>query len=134
MTTSSQARTVLIVDDNRDGADTLAQLLAAYGHETRAVYSAQEAGRVVQDGFVPDAVLLDLVLPHLDGFQLARELCAALPRKPLLVAVTGYGNLGERCRQEGFDHYYVKPVDPTELLEVLGTHTSLTRVRVRHHV
>lgn len=119
MTPSANALAVLIVDDNRDGSDTLAQLLAAYGHEARAVYSAREAGRVVLDGFVPDAVLLDLGLPGTDGFDVARELCAALPRRPLLVAVTGFGNLGERCRREGFDHYYLKPVDPAELLESL---------------
>jgi CheY-like chemotaxis protein len=102
--TSPNALAVLVVDDNRDGADTLAHLLGACGHEAHAAYSAREAGQTVRDGFVLDAVLLDLGLPDMDGFEVARELCAALPRRPLLVAVTGYGNLRERPRREGFQH------------------------------
>jgi DNA-binding response OmpR family regulator len=76
----------------------------------------------VRDGFVPDAVLLDLGLPDMDGFQVARALCAALPRRPLVVAVTGHGNLHERTRRERFDRYFLKPVDPTELLDALAAH------------
>ena len=110
---------VLVVDDDRDGADALAAVLRVYGHEARAAYtpttSVMEAA-----AFRPDAVLLDIGIPGLDGYRLASRLCDRLGYRPLLVAVTGYGDLEDRSRHEGFDHHFVKPADPAELARVLA--------------
>jgi CheY-like chemotaxis protein len=119
MTHNSRMLSVLIVDDEHDGADTLAALLRESGLDARATYSASGAGRAVADGFWPDALVMDLGLPEVDGYAVARDLCAALLHRPLLVAVTGYGNLDERSRREGFDHHFLKPVDPAVLVAVL---------------
>jgi CheY-like chemotaxis protein len=110
---------VLVVDDDRDGAATLTLLLRDYGLEARAAYSARDAGRIVLDGFQPEAVVMDLGLPEVDGYAVAREVCAALPHRPLLVALTGYQDLTERSRREGFDHHFLKPADPAVLVAVL---------------
>jgi CheY-like chemotaxis protein len=119
MTHSRNSHAVLVVDDDRDGADTLVMLLQDFGLDGRAVYSANDAGRVVQDGFQPDALVLDIGLPEMDGFEVAHALCDALPFRPLLVALTGYTNLDERSRREGFDHCFLKPADLNTLLAVL---------------
>src|SRR4051812_22399701 len=119
MTSPTRNLSVLVVDDNRDGADSLAQVLGAYGHEVRTAYSPREAGRVVRDGFRPDAVIMDIGLPDMDGFAVGRELCAALLVRPLLVAVTGHADLEERSRHEGFEHHFMKPVEPDALAAIL---------------
>jgi CheY-like chemotaxis protein len=110
---------VLVVDDDRDGADILALLLHDYGLDARPAYSGVDAGQLIRHGFRPDALVVDLGLPEMDGYAVAREVCAALPRRPLLVALTGYQNLTERSRREGFDHHFLKPADPAALLGVL---------------
>ena len=119
MTHTSNSLSVLIVDDEPDGADSLALLLQGCGLDARAAYSAVGAGQMVVDGFRPDALVMDLGLPDVDGYAVARDLCAALPRRPLLVAVTGYHHLDERSRREGFDHHFLKPADPALLVAVL---------------
>ena len=114
---SSPARRVLVVDDNRDSADSLAQLLATLGHDVRTVYDGEsaiaEAGR-----FRPHVVLLDLGMPGLDGLQTARRLRAAHPGEAMfLVAVTGWGQARDRHQTHaaGFDAHLVKPVAHVEL-------------------
>jgi CheY-like chemotaxis protein len=119
MTHSLNSHAVLVVDDDRDGADSLVMLLQEFGLAARAAYSAADAGRTVQDGFRPDALILDIGLPDLDGYEVAHELCAALPDRPLVVALTGYASLDDRSRCEGFDFHLLKPADPRALLEVL---------------
>jgi CheY-like chemotaxis protein len=114
---------VLIVDDHPDGADTLAQVLRFVGHEARVARTPEEAARIV-GGFTPDAVLMDIGLPGLDGYRLADQLCRALGRRPLLVAMTGYPRLADQSRDEGFDHHFEKPVDLAALVAVLA---GLTR-------
>ena len=85
---------VLIVDDNKDGADSLLLLLQAYGVEPRAAYDGESGLRLARS-FRPDVVLVDLALPRLDGCAVARRvrLGACVP-PPLLVAVTGFGDAG----------------------------------------
>jgi CheY-like chemotaxis protein len=117
---SLDSHAVLVVDDDRDGADTLVLLLQDFGLDARAAYSAADAGRVVQGGWRPTALVLDLGLPDADGYAVAHELCAALARRPLLVALTGYPHLDERSRREGFDHHFLKSVAPHDLLAVLA--------------
>jgi DNA-binding response OmpR family regulator len=114
---------VLVVDDLRDAADSLADILRAFGHEARTAYTPTEAVIAVGD-FAPDVILMDIGIPGLDGYRLARKLCGLLDRRPLLVAVTGCGGLEERSREEGFDHHFLKPADPQELLDVLHAATG----------
>jgi DNA-binding response OmpR family regulator len=107
------------VDDDRDVAESLADVLRAYGHEARTACTPTTAV-IEADALRPDAVVMDIGIPGMDGYRLARRLCDVLGRRPLLVAVTGYGNLEDRSRQEGFDHHFVKPADPAELAGVLA--------------
>jgi PAS domain S-box-containing protein len=114
---SRAVRRVLVVDDNRDGADSLARLLAAQGHDVRTVYDG--AAAIVEAGrFHPHAVLLDLGMPGMDGLETARRLRAAPVNGAMrLVAVTGWGQERDRARtrEAGFDGHLVKPVNPADL-------------------
>jgi signal transduction histidine kinase len=109
---------ILVVDDNRDSAHSLAFLLEAQGHVVRTAYDGLAALEAVED-FDPDAVVLDIGLPRLNGYEAARRM-RARPRakRLLLVALTGYGHEENRVQAQaaGFDHHLVKPVD----LDVLG--------------
>ncbi|HZJ70390.1 MAG TPA: PAS domain S-box protein [Planctomycetota bacterium] len=114
------AKRVLIVDDNCDAADSLAMLLRLGRHEVLAVSSGREALEAVR-GFRPDLVLLDIGLPDLDGYEVARRLRAA-GYQATLAAVTGFGQVEDRdrARLAGFDHHLVKPVDPKALQSLLA--------------
>jgi CheY-like chemotaxis protein len=114
---------VLVVDDDRDGADALAAVLRAHGHEARAAYTPTTAVMEAA-AFRPDAVLMDIGIPGLDGYRLAGRLCDRLGYRPLLIAVTGYGDLEDRSRHEGFDHHFLKPADPAELARALAAGRS----------
>ncbi len=122
--TVSKTLTVLVIDDNRDAADSLANVIQSAGHDARAAYTATAAAKIVAGGFDPDAIFMDIGLPEMDGYSVARELCTALPRKPLLVAVTGFQNLDGRSRKEDFDVHFVKPVEPELILSVLAAHAE----------
>jgi CheY-like chemotaxis protein len=104
---------ILVVDDNRDAADTLALLLESHGAVTRVVYDG-EAALAELDVFTPDTVLLDLGMPGMDGLEVARRLRADPSRAGLrIVALTGWGQESDRrrTREAGFDHHLTKPVD-----------------------
>ena len=112
---------ILIVDDNVDAADSIAMLLSMEGHETRSVNTARAALLAVPD-FKPEVVLLDIGLPEMDGYEVARHLRAQGGTQRLrLVAVTGYGQPADRLRahEAGFDEHMVKPVEPTALQDFL---------------
>ncbi len=106
-------RRILIVDDNVDSADSLAALLELDGHETQAVYTARSAlERVVT--FRPDVMLLDIGLPEIDGYEVARRIRGQASLNSVrLVALTGYGQADDvrRAQEAGFDDHLVKPVD-----------------------
>jgi len=108
---------MLIVDDNVDAAETMALLQELRGHQTRFVHSGPAALALAAD-FLPEVVLLDIGLPGMDGYEVARKL-RAMPELDgaFLVAMTGYGSDEDRARakQAGFDEHLVKPAD----LEVL---------------
>jgi PAS domain S-box-containing protein len=113
---------VLIVEDNHDAADTLRILLELAGHEVAVAYSGPE-GVTRARQYRPEAVLCDLGLPGMSGFEVAR----ALRRDPAtaavrLIAVSGYGQEEDqrKAREAGFDHALVKPVELTQLLGLLG--------------
>lgn len=120
---------VLIVDDNRDAADSLALLLGLWGYQPQVAYDGTTALDLIRAG-CPDGILLDLGLPGLDGYQLAAAMrqqpdCTGAP----LIAVTGYATPAhrDRARAAGFDHFLIKPVDPLGLQELLG---EMLRVRL----
>jgi PAS domain S-box-containing protein len=113
----SAGKRVLVVDDNVDTALTMARLLRAAGHATEAAYDGPAALAAARR-FRPDVVLLDIGLPGMDGYQVARALRAeADGERPLLVALTGYGGDGakQQAAAAGFDRHLVKPVDPDEV-------------------
>ncbi len=111
---------VLVVDDNRDSADSLAILLKARGSEVRVAYDGEEAVELARS-FEPDVALLDLGLPKLPGLEVARRIRKARGQKVLLVAVTGWGQEENRrqSREAGFDHHFTKPVDLQALLKLI---------------
>jgi two-component system CheB/CheR fusion protein len=99
------------VDDNVDAATAMAELLQLDGHEAQAVYSAQGALEAIAT-FSPDVVLLDIGLPEMDGYEVAKRIRAG-GSFVRLVALTGYGQAEDiqRTHSAGFDAHLVKPVD-----------------------
>ncbi len=114
-------RRVLVVDDNADAAEMLAILLRRRGHVVEVAYDGPSALEVF-DRFRPDAALLDIGLPVMDGYELAQRVQRRAKRDLLLVAVTGYGQDTdrERSRAVGFAHHLVKPVNTKELVAILA--------------
>jgi len=113
-------RRVLVVDDNLDAAEGLAMLLGLRGHQVATAYDGFAAIDQARE-LRPEVVLLDIGLPRLDGFEVAKRLRAEHADRPmLLVALTGYGQERDRRRahQAGFDHHLLKPVR-LEVLELL---------------
>ena len=104
-------RRALVVDDNRDAADTLAIMLSLLGMETRCIYDPLQVEDTVAE-FAPELVFMDVGMPGRSGYEVARALRATFDGKRLvLVAVTGWGQPEDRMRtaQAGFDHHLVKP-------------------------
>lgn len=117
-----RALRILVVDDNRDAVRSAMMLLEEDGHEVRGLYSGRDVVKVVQE-FNPDAVLLDIALPGVSGWEVARALRERLGRRQLLIGISGeYKHSVDRILSEaiGFDHYLVKPYDPNELLALLA--------------
>jgi CheY-like chemotaxis protein len=110
---------VLVADDVKDSADTIVELLATQGIEGRAVYDGRDALRLAET-WRPDGAVLDLALPGLSGYELARELRGRFGEQIRLVAYTGWSGAREQARGCGFDEFLVKPVDPATLLIALG--------------
>jgi two-component system OmpR family response regulator len=111
-----------VVDDNRDAVDALAMMLRLGGNDVEIAYEGM-AALVTAQSFAPDAVVLDIGLPGIDGYEVARRLRARPETaKALIVAVTGYGQKEdrERSRAAGFDHHLVKPIESDALLTLLG--------------
>lgn len=123
----SVARTkVLVVDDNKDAAETLQLILEATGHEASIAHNARDA-LTAASNISPTVLFLDIGLPDMDGYELARRLRAhPVTADSILVALTGYGQDEDRKRasEVGFDHFLVKPVDLAEVLNVLSSTKS----------
>ncbi|NML16063.1 response regulator [Azohydromonas caseinilytica] len=113
---------VLVVDDNIDAADTVALFLRMEGHSVETAHNGLEAVERAK-AFAPDVVLLDIGLPGMDGFEVARRL-RALPatQRSLVIALTGYGHKTDQqlSRQAGFDHHLVKPADIAALAGLIA--------------
>jgi CheY-like chemotaxis protein len=119
---SGASRRILVVDDNRDGADSLSMLLRADGHDTQAAYDGKSALEVAE-AFRPEVVVLDIGLPMMDGYDVCRHLRAQTWATGLLViALTGWGSAQDRRRAQdaGIDHHLVKPVQPAVLRQLLA--------------
>ena len=114
-------RRVLVVDDHADAADSLALLLQMQGHEVRVARNGPEAVAAVSAD-PPEVVLLDLGMPGMDGYEVARRLRADGGQGVFLVALTGWGQEEDRrrTREAGFDHHLTKPADPDELRALLA--------------
>jgi CheY-like chemotaxis protein len=115
--TSSRGRRVLVVDDNVDAADSIAKILRLFGHDVRCEYDGPAALAAARD-YAPDVIVLDIGLPGMDGYEVAKRLRAMEGgHRPRVVAVTGYGQEEDRLRSRasGFDQHLTKPVDPEAL-------------------
>src|SRR3954447_8438721 len=111
---------VLVVDDNEDAANSLATLLEVMGYEVRTAYDGPEAIEAA-DAFNPAVALLDIGLPRLSGYDIARHVRERRGNDVLLVAITGWGQDDDRrrAREAGFDHHFTKPADFGVLLELI---------------
>jgi CheY-like chemotaxis protein len=118
---------ILIADDNVDHADTLARTLQLQGHQTRVVYDGREALLTARD-YRPDAMILDIAMPGLDGHSLAQHVRAEpWGTGVLLVAASAMGAQLQQqmSRAAGFDHHLVKPVQIERLYQILAQFGSL---------
>jgi signal transduction histidine kinase len=113
---------IMVVDDNRDAADSLAMLLRLQGHVLQVAYDGLHAIQVAE-AFQPDVILMDLGLPKLDGYETAQRIRAGSARKTVIIALTGRGNDEDRrlCREAGFAGYTTKPVELEVLLKLLSS-------------
>lgn len=112
---------VLVVDDERDEVLTLMALLRDEGYETRGAYRGKEVLDAVRD-FAPHAVLLDIGMPDINGYEAARQIRERYGvQGPMLIAVTGWKKSSDRmlAQMAGFDHHVAKPYDPMALLNLL---------------
>lgn len=114
---------ILVVEDLHDSAHSMAILLKLWGYQSAIAYDGEFACELALS-FRPDVVLLDIGLPGMDGYEVARRL-RQLPEMAtaLLVAITGYGRDADvqRGKEAGIDYYFLKPTDPDQLRQLLAT-------------
>jgi signal transduction histidine kinase len=119
---AGQGKRILVVDDNPDTAQTIATVLSLEGHELRTAADGFEAFECAR-GFRPEVIVLDIGLPRLSGYDIARELRRdPQMQETLLIALTGYGQPSDVAKAEasGFDLHFIKPVEPQRILEVIA--------------
>ena len=111
---------IIVADDERDQVMTLAAILQDEGHEVREVYLGAEVLRMVRE-FDPDVALIDIGMPGMSGYDVAREVRAEFGKRPLLIAVTGWKQSSDRilARLAGFDHHVAKPFESKTILELI---------------
>jgi two-component system, chemotaxis family, CheB/CheR fusion protein len=117
-------RRILLVEDNVDAAESLTVLLGIEGHRVLVAHDGSGALKIAE-AQAPEIVVLDIGLPDMDGYELARRLRDSKPTsKALLIAVTGFGQAADRARstEAGIDHHFIKPVDLKALQDVIRTH------------
>lgn len=120
---------VLVVEDNHDGAEMLSTLLSVFGHEPFIAREASSGLRAVVE-FAPDVALLDIGLPGIDGYELARRIHQVPGYEQLpLVAISGWGLEEDvkRATEAGFDHHLTKPASPDSLEQLLQAIASRLR-------
>ncbi|HEX5206419.1 MAG TPA: response regulator [Steroidobacteraceae bacterium] len=118
-----QKRRLLVVDDNKDAAESMSMLLEMWGHEVAYAYDGPSAIETAEQ-WQPQAVFLDIGLPGMDGYEVAERL-RELPqaKDAVLIAITGYGQEDDRRRSQraGIDHHLVKPVAPDALRDLIDS-------------
>lgn len=122
---------LLVVDDNQDAADTLAMLLELQGHEVRIAYSGAAALDLATD-FMPDVVFLDIGMPDMDGYEVARRMrLQPSMTRVVVAALTGWGQTEDRHRSRaaGFNHHLVKPPEPSAIEAILADITPARRAQ-----
>jgi two-component system CheB/CheR fusion protein len=116
-------RRLLVVDDNKDAAESMSMLLEMWGHEVAFAYDGPSAIETAEQ-WQPEAVFLDIGLPGMDGYEVAERL-RELPQAKgaVLIAITGYGQEDDRrrSRRAGIDHHLVKPVAPDALRSLIDS-------------
>ena len=116
------SRRILIIDDNADAADSLATVLDMHWHHTRTAYDGP-SGILAAQEFLPDIILLDIGLPGMSGYEVARKLRQdPIVSETMLIALTGWGSEDDQKQTTlaGFDYHVTKPADPVMLLELLS--------------
>ena len=124
---------MLVVDDNVDGAESLAKVLQICGHETRTAHSGPEALDAARP-FKPDVVLLDIGLPGMNGYEVAKRLRGEPSLTgAVLVALTGWGSEDNKrqSREAGFDFHLTKPVEVTAIESILARASAVAANRER---
>jgi len=124
---TANPKKILVVDDNREAADSMVWLVSTTGHDVRVAYDGHQALSVAAT-FVPDILLLDLGMPGLNGFEVAKQIrLQPWGESMTLIAVTGWGQERDRRRaaEAGFDAHLVKPVKTSELLSALELRRSI---------
>ena len=114
---------ILIVEDNRDSADSLKTLLEALGYQLQVVYDGEAAVRAAAAA-PPDVIIMDLGLPGMNGYEAATKIRQQNSgKRPMIVALTGWGQQADRQRSAavGIDHHLVKPLDLAELRRILAS-------------
>ncbi len=121
---------ILVVDDNADAAETLSSLLALDGHSVEVAFAGPQALQTVAS-FRPHVVLLDIGLPGIDGYEVARRIRESHPQPIHLVALTGYGQEAdrERARMAGFADHLVKPVEYSKLQQTIASIVSARNIQ-----
>ncbi len=113
---------ILVIDDNHDAADSLHDVLEVYGHTVVAAYDGESAVQLVEERS-PQVALVDIGMPHIDGYEVARRVNALPGPKPVLVAVTGWGSQAdkEQAKEAGFAYHLTKPLEYDTLAALLAT-------------
>jgi CheY-like chemotaxis protein len=117
----SNSLRILVVDDNQDTAQSMGELLEILGHQAQVAYDGPKAVEMAT-AFQPQVVLLDIGLPIIDGYEVARRMRQAGLKDAMLVALTGYGREEDRekAHQAGFDMHFTKPIELDALQKVLA--------------
>lgn len=138
MTATAEKPRVLVVDDNKDAATTLAILLETAGYEVHTCFDGPSALKEA-DRFAPDACVLDINMPGMDGYELARRIKAKDPEHPpVLATVTAYEDYSHltKAADVGFDLHFTKPANPAEVAEQIADEVkkhAAERNGTRHH-
>jgi len=121
--TNKRPLSVMLVDDNRDGADSLHVVLRLLGYESFVAYSSAAALSAATE-MMPDVLISDIGMPNVDGCQLVAKLAALDQVNPLMIALTGYHQHRERCMLAGYDYFFLKPADPAKTVALLVEHAK----------
>lgn len=117
---TSSPRRVLVIDDNEDSAELVAMIASMLGHQVQVAYRGADALAAARAN-APDVVLLDISLPDMTGYEVARTLKQEGLHGQFMVAISGYGEAKDRqlAHEAGFDEHLTKPIDPAQVEEVL---------------